>query len=439
MSDKIDFQPIIDFEPLQDDSKDIWHDDTLAGRDARVSALGDAVSKYLTPGIKAALPSSEALNPISPEVKSSSPWDVVKGAADAAFQTLRDPSRISPTLSQPAQAAGEKVDQELTDSGSPILGTLAGGATSLILDPQTYLLGGVANPKGLAKVGSAMEEMGAKGQNFAAGLRPQTIEAMTRSGQNPGDIGVMAGSKLAQDGIIGSTGKETFANLLKAKDKGWQQVKQAIKNINQNGLAAINVNDALVPLNSKINTLRGAATKVRQNMATHFEEVRDWLAKRGEENGMISLDDVKTMMKEIGPLTQKGSDEIQAAMSELYGTLANTQDTIVSKIADQADNPEIKNQLLKANQNYSFYARISPDIERFTAKEAVGRSEGFKEGLKRKVERIVSGPINKTGTKLKKAGKTTDNLAGFSLGSMLNESSRKALQHVQYKDSHYAD
>jgi hypothetical protein len=61
----------------------------------------------------------------------------VMGALQAAGQTLQNPVRISPTLSQPGQIAGQKAEDAIGPN-HPILGKVANVATSMALDPQSY-------------------------------------------------------------------------------------------------------------------------------------------------------------------------------------------------------------------------------------------------------------------------------------------------------------
>lgn len=273
-----------------------------------------------------------------------------------------------------------------------------------VADPRMLGLGAALKPVGNAKkLGATLEAMGAKAQNFTAGLRPQTLEAMTRSGQNPADVGVKVGSQLAKEKIIGATPKETFDNLLKAHRSAGQEVANAIRNIHKNGRAAVNADAALEPLLAKVNELKGSITGTRRNMTKHFDEVLKYFKKQSGQDGMLSLDEVKKAMKEIGPLTNKGSDEVQQVMSELYGTLANVQDQIITSVAKQAKNPALKEALLKANQRFSLFARVRPDLEAAAAREGAGKSSFLAapiESMKKGAASLASGVLTRTGRQL---------------------------------------
>lgn len=90
-----------------------------------------------------------ALKPFSPEGATQpiapASGNPLMAAIQAAGQTLQQPARISPTLSQPGQIAGEKVNEAL---GGGMIGKAAGFATGVALDPQSYALGPVAKGVG---------------------------------------------------------------------------------------------------------------------------------------------------------------------------------------------------------------------------------------------------------------------------------------------------
>lgn len=87
--------------------------------------------------ISAALPSPSSFNPISPEGPNPASMGI-----SAALQTLRDPTRISPTLSQPGQVAaesqtGQAIEQAAQNVGIPKAASKF--AIQTALDPQSYL------------------------------------------------------------------------------------------------------------------------------------------------------------------------------------------------------------------------------------------------------------------------------------------------------------
>lgn len=74
-------------------------------------------------------PPAEPLQPTS--------GNPVMGALQAAGQTLQNPLRVSPTISQPGQLVGQKVEDAIGPN-HPYLGKAAGMVTSALLDPQSY-------------------------------------------------------------------------------------------------------------------------------------------------------------------------------------------------------------------------------------------------------------------------------------------------------------
>ncbi len=122
----------------------------LTGRDARYRIINDAMGAGIQGGVQAALapfnPQSAA-SPIQPT--STNPF---MAAIQAAGQTLKEPARISPTLSQPGQMMGQQAEQAIGPD-HPILGKAANIGVSAALDPQSFVTGPAA--EGLGKVGEA--------------------------------------------------------------------------------------------------------------------------------------------------------------------------------------------------------------------------------------------------------------------------------------------
>lgn len=113
-------------------------DTSLASRDARVGAINNAVSTGALEGLKTALPSPSALLPIQPT--GNNPYTL---GIEGALQTLRDPSRISPTISLPGQAASEsnfsQQTQKQLEQSTGIPQPVSKFVEQALLDPQTYL------------------------------------------------------------------------------------------------------------------------------------------------------------------------------------------------------------------------------------------------------------------------------------------------------------
>lgn len=359
------------------------YDTSLAGRDSRISAITQPMMEGAKAGLSAALPSEDFNKPLAPT--SANP---IMGAVQAAGQTLRDPTRISPTMSAPGQAAGDKVSEAL---GGGIIGKGAGFITSMALDPQTYMLGGAAKAGATGK----LTEIASQEANKAANIMPKTIENMTRAGESAGDKASQVGKMLLDDGVLKTSAKETEKAALtklnehgKAVGKALDDIAQASKQVTGQAVDSevehgVSAHDALKPLNETLQGFADSVTDARKALAKPFENVKTWLMTKAEnQGGKLTLDNVKHIMEEIGPMTRKGAEDTQASMSELYGTLAKMRDGMVESIAADSGNPKLGENLLKANAGYSTYLHILPDIQRNAVKEALGRGPGLAEPIK---------------------------------------------------------
>src|ERR1041385_1221827 len=98
----------------------------------------EAMREGVTEGIKTALPSPSFAQPLAP----TSPNPVI-GGAQAALQTLRDPTRISPTVCEPAKIVGQAVEKFGTENmQDPLVGKVGGFLTRTTLDPNTWTMMG---------------------------------------------------------------------------------------------------------------------------------------------------------------------------------------------------------------------------------------------------------------------------------------------------------
>ncbi len=354
------------------------HPEYKAQLDTPSSPMADVVKS----AVSMALPSADFNKPLAPE--STNP---IIGGAQAAIQTLRDPTRISATMSAPGQAAGQGVENAIGPN-HPVLGKIANFGVSMALDPQTYMLGGVAKAGKTSKV----SELATAEANKAADIMPKTIENMTRAGESQADKAHQVGKILLDDGVLKTSAKETEKAALGQLKKYGQDVGSALDDIAkaskkvtgqaidsevEHGAAA---HEVLKPLNETLQGFADSVTEARKNLAKPFENVKTWLSAKAEsQNGKITIDNIKHVMDEIGPMTQKGNEETQLAMSELYGTLAKMRDNVVEKIAADSGIPALGKNLLEANSKYSTYLHIMPDIARKATKEALGRGPGLAE------------------------------------------------------------
>lgn len=234
-----------------------------------------------------------------------------------------------------------------------------------------------------------LQRFGSKGANSQAGISAETVQALTRSGQNPAEVGNMIGKRLVDEGVLGQSPSETFKNTQKMQNNYGGQVKQALDAIKEANRSSgewadvedslhVNSNQALKPLLDKKVALANSPFSANRAMARPWTEAYTDLANQANgTDGMTSLDHVNGTMKEVGQMLgklEKGTAPYKNVAS-LYGTLANMRDGMVSDIAGRLGNPSLASNLLKANQGYSFYSRIMPDINWQAAQESVGGPE----------------------------------------------------------------
>ena len=148
----------------------------LAEAQARFSKPGNLMDSVVTMAAQAALPSPQAMSPLAPQMADASLGSAAMGGLQAAGQTLRDFTRISPTVSQPGQIAGDAVANKV----GGMTGAVAGLGTSMLLDPQTYI-GGAGGAKAAtgALAGTA---------DSLANLVPKNASSMKQLFQNPSAI-----------------------------------------------------------------------------------------------------------------------------------------------------------------------------------------------------------------------------------------------------------
>lgn len=375
-------------KPLSTDEIDDIAANLGSKKDSNSSSMWDVAKS----AIGTALPSPDFNKPIEGQTQGGL-MDTPLAALKAAGQTLSNPTRISPTVSAPGQAAGDAVENKLTNLGAPgYIAKPAGFVTGMILDPQTYMLGGLKAP---ASKAGKLSEIATQEANKSGSIMPRTIENMTRTGESAADKAGQVGKMLLDDGVLKTSATETEkAAISKLKESGQAvgkalgDIAKASKQVTGQAIDAevehgVGAHEALKPLNETLQGFADSVTGARKALAKPFEDVKIWLMSKAEnQNGQLTLDNVKHVMDEIGPMTHKGAEDVQLSMSELYGTLAKMRDGMVEKIAADSGNPQLGANLLKANSKYSTYLHILPDIQRNAVKEALGKGPGLAEPVK---------------------------------------------------------
>ena len=227
-----------------------------------------------------------------------------------------------------------------------------------------------------------LETRGGQGLYQNTGIRGVTIQKLARRGENPGTVGTNLIRDLEKEGAIGSTSAKTWDNINRLKNTAGKEVGSALDAIRSKSSQYGGVDDPLVmstdkalkPLYEEWADHAAGATSQSKVIAREFERVHEFLVNKAKSQGnQLHLDDIRDVMDEVGPLTHVGNDIKQEAMSSLYRSLADTRDAMIQTIADEAKNPSLSSDLLRANKKYSQIVRIMPDVSRASSMEAVGQ------------------------------------------------------------------
>lgn len=117
-----------------DSDVEAWLNDTNAPQ--QTGTLANVASD----AVRTALPTPQFQQPLQGQTEGGLAQTPM-AALQAAIQTMRDPTRLSPTVSQPGNVAGDAVSNKI----GGVTGKVAGFLTSLALDPQNYIGLGKAN------------------------------------------------------------------------------------------------------------------------------------------------------------------------------------------------------------------------------------------------------------------------------------------------------
>lgn len=253
---------------------------------------------------------------------------------------------------------------------------------------------GAASPeRNLAtETGEAMEK---KGANMAADLgnmSGSTVQKMkpnmmldpesirTVDGQaNPADLRTESGKRLVKEGVVGGFGENAGDVWQKAGQKEVEfgkAVDKALDDIKKTNRATgeyDNVDDALHVqanpiLKSVLDTANGLRDSARSGIrqtSRFWRETYNSLASKAEANGgRLNLDDIRSEMQEVGKDMKGPQDSPRySTAKDIYGHLADVRDQMVNDIAERSGNPQLADNLLKANKGYSFYSRLSRGLD----------------------------------------------------------------------------
>lgn len=300
------------------------------------------------------------------------------GASRAMYNVFGDPSH--PGIKK--SGWGSSLPREEVDaSGIPITGR----------EPRARGMepAGSGQAAAGAKPLNFLQRLGTKGVNSQAGISPETVQSLTRSGINPAEVGASIGKRLVDENIIGQSSSETFANATAKQKEYGQSVQSALDEIKKANRSLgeypeledslkVESNRALKPLLDKKVTLANSPFSANKRMSRPWTEAYTYLADQANASGgFTTLDHVNGALQQVGQMLgklEKGSAPYKNVAS-LYGTLANVRDGMVRDIAQLVGDPQLAQNLLKANDGYSFYSRIMPDLNWQAAAESVGGPE----------------------------------------------------------------
>lgn len=297
---------------------------------------------------------------------------------------------IPDVMNRGADWLGERATEEMGRQG--INPTLSAGIGTAAQMGPTMVMSSINPLEGEA---SAWQNLGARAVNDQLGIAPRTLLKIAGT-QNPVTSGEQLGRTLAQEGVLGKSVSETFGNAQRIRDQFGQMVGTLIDKIKGSGVPTeIPADDALQPLVDEWTRYSNGALPETRRLAKPIENIYGSLAQSSKaKNGMLGLDDLRDKMDEVGDLLQKTipTSDKYGAFRDLYGILAKARDNIVQRIASATNDPDLSNQLLTANEGYSRYSRIMPDIKMAAAREGVtAPSLNPKEIAKNMSQRFLAG------------------------------------------------
>lgn len=237
--------------------------------------------------------------------------------------------------------------------------------------------GGTAAVQGIGSLFETPESL------KSAGITANTIGHMAPTGQNPADYANAVEKQLQSNDALGTTAKETWDKMNSLKQKAGQAIGDILQKIKSaestidsqfgdiGNPTIVDAQKSLQPLSEKISEMGTGVYSGTQLAAKPFQEAYQGLMGMAEQQGgKLSLDNIDTVLKETGEMMDKG-EEASSLYGPVYGRLADVRDSMVNSIAQQSNNPELAQTLLKNNADYSTYMRLLPSVEKAGYKEAI--------------------------------------------------------------------
>jgi hypothetical protein len=207
-----------------------------------------------------------------------------------------------------------------------------------------------------------------------AGIKPQTLKAMTPEGMTPSDYGPILQKQLNSEGLLGKTSNDTLKNFISDTDKAGADVGSARNAIAQaKGPQAVTVNaqDALQPIYDAWSKEVNANVPDGRTLKIIGDQYNGLMKTAQAQGGQLTLDNIHNFLQEIGPKVHAGSEANQAIYSNLYKVGMDTQKGMVNTVAKQAGDPTLASNLLDANARFTRNLRLLPDVATNDAKEAI--------------------------------------------------------------------
>lgn len=226
-----------------------------------------------------------------------------------------------------------------------------------------------------------LQRMGAGARNNATGISPDTIERLGK-GANPVKTGVALANSLEKEGATGLSKMETWDNVKRIHDEAGKATRNARDAIKAESDKYAGVEDPTVVsatpiLETLLNTtkqLKESARSGVKQLGRFWNETYNSLSQKASNNGgVLTLEDIHSEMQDVGK-DMKGNPGTARynAAKDIYHHLIDVQEQMVSEIADNAKNPDLKNNLLGANKQYTKYSKILSDVTNQGERGATG-------------------------------------------------------------------
>jgi hypothetical protein len=324
-------------------------------------------------------------------------YDLPSDLAETAKQELSGGSPLDTPIAQDVKTVGGAALNAVT--GIPKQLANLGSKEQWIQHPaQNAITTGAIVAPMIAPEGAAtksiLDAAKTKGANMAADLgeisgntvkrmRPEMTgapeEIRTVEGKpNPADVRTQSGARLVKEGVVGGFGedagdiwqkaatKESLAG--KSVDKALNDIKDWNKSTGEyadvDDPIHVQANPILKTILDIANELRDSARSGIRQASRFWRETYNSLAKKADaNNGRLNIDDIRSEMQDVGKDIEgnEKSPRVSAA-KDIYGNLADIRDQMINDIAQRAGKPELAKNLLDANEDYSFYSRISKGV-----------------------------------------------------------------------------